>query len=155
MEVCCRRAEQSDAARIIEFNQRLASETEGKTLPPETICRGVERGLQRHPEVQYFVAEADGTVVGQLMFTREWSDWRDGWMLWLQSVYVDRDFRRRGVFQRLLEQSVQVLMNDEDVVGVRLYVERENDSAIAVYRQLGFRDAGYHIFERLVQESTI
>ena len=76
-------------------------------------------------------------------------------MLWLQSVYVDRDFRRRGVFQRLLEQSVQVLMNDEDVVGVRLYVERENDSAIAVYRQLGFRDAGYHIFERLVQESTI
>ena len=81
-----RRANISDVDRITEFNCRLAQETEGKQLDTATVTRGVSRGLLLAPEVLYFVAEKDGTVVGQVMLTREWSDWRDGWMLWIQSV---------------------------------------------------------------------
>jgi len=87
-------------------NQCLALESEGARLDPDILRRGIERGLSRFPEVQYFVAEISGRMVGQLMLTREWSDWRDGWLLWLQSVYVDREFRRQGVFRRLLEFSL-------------------------------------------------
>ena len=81
-----RRAHDGDVATIVEFNLQLALETEGKALNPQTMQQGVSRGMQQFPEAQYFVVECDRQVVGQLMFTREWSDWRNGWMLWLQST---------------------------------------------------------------------
>ena len=142
-----RRAAIPDVDTIARFNIQLAMETEEKALHAETIRQGVAAGLQYFPEVQYFVAEASGRVVGQLMFTREWSDWRNGWMLWLQSVYVPLQFRDRGVFRGLLDFALQAVSADQQAVGVRLYAERDNRDAIAVYERLGFQDAGYRILE--------
>ena len=140
-----------DAAVIADFNCRLARETENRELPAETVLRGVQRGLQQGDEVQYWVAEqrVDQTwrVVGQLMLTREWSDWRDGWMVWLQSVYVISDVRRQGVFRQLLDNVTQRLRQDDDVVVLRLYVEHDNLRAMETYRRLGFRDTGYLVLE--------
>ena len=143
-----RRATESDAARIAHLNQLLAEETEGRRLPEEVVLSGVRRGLQLDPEVRYFVAESSGTVVGQLMLTREWSDWRNGWMLWLQSVYVVAGCRRQGVFRRLLEFGLDHCRRSDQPVCIRLYVEEENDAATAVYRRLGFGSAGYRVMER-------
>lgn len=145
--VSFRRATDQDINSIALFNSQLAEETEGKLLDPETIQSGVATGLRHFPEVQYFVAESADSVVGQLMFTREWSDWRNGWMLWLQSVYVQLDFRKQGVFRELLDFALQTVSVDQPSVGVRLYAERDNHAAIAIYEHLGFQDAGYRILE--------
>ena len=142
-----RRATSQDAEVLAEFNCRLASETEGKTLNRETVSSGVANGLSAGDEVAYFVAEVEARVVGQLMLTREWSDWRDGWIYWLQSVYVHADFRGQGVFRQLLQHVQRLLQQRGDVACLRLYVEEENQPAIETYRRLGFQDPGYRVME--------
>lgn len=146
--VSFRMARMSDAEVLADFNARLAMETEGKLLDPETVRRGVLRGLQLAPEVRYFVAEHRGQVIGQLMLTREWSDWRNGWMIWLQSVYVHADFRGRGVFRTLLQSALQTVDESDSPACVRLYVEHHNEAAKSCYRSLGFVDSGYLVMER-------
>lgn len=139
---------------IADYNCRLAKETEGRILDADVVRKGVRRGLQLSPEVRYFVAEFQGRVIGQIMFTREWSDWRDGWMIWLQSVYVAADFRRCGVFRRLLETSLQAIESEATVVCLRLYVEHDNDAAKSCYRALGFTDSGYQVMEAPAQRKS-
>ncbi|MBL8815828.1 MAG: GNAT family N-acetyltransferase [Planctomyces sp.] len=146
-----RRAESADAEILTEFNCRLALETENKALNRETVLSGVRRGLSVGDEVQYWVAEheePDGwKIVGQLMLTREWSDWRNGWMVWLQSVYVHENYRRSGVFRTLFERVAQHVRSQAENVAFRLYVEHENEHAISTYTRLGFGNAGYLVME--------
>ncbi len=146
--VAYRPARLTDADILADFNARLAMETEGKPLDKSTIENGVRRALELAPEVRYFVAESADHVVGQLMLTREWSDWRNGWMIWLQSVYVHADFRGRGVFRSLLNYALQTVEQTDSPVCVRLYVEHHNEAAMKCYRSLGFADSGYLVMER-------
>ena len=145
-----RPADLQDLEVLVDFNCRLARETEGRELPRDVVSRGVARGLERSPEVQYFVAASDQSPLGVLMLTREWSDWRDGWLAWLQSVYVAPPHRGQGVFRSLLNHVLECLKNDADVVGVRLYVENANQQAQQVYRRAGFCDPHYKVLERLL-----
>lgn len=147
MAVTIRLAEIQDAGTIAEFNRRMARETEHKELDGTVLARGVARVFEEARRGFYLVAEADGEVVGQLMVTFEWSDWRDGWFWWVQSVYVRPDHRRRGVFQTLYQATLDRARAAGDVVGVRLYVERDNATAQATYRHLGMGDAGYLVWE--------
>jgi GNAT superfamily N-acetyltransferase len=146
-----RDARPEDAATIVAFNRALAAETEARTLPPDVLDRGVRRLLADPDRGRYFVAVVDDDrherVVGQLMITREWSDWRDGWFLWIQSVYVDPAFRRRGVYRALHQHVVDVGRAAGDVCGVRLYVERGNDRARRTYVALGMEHA-YDVMEQ-------
>ncbi|MEZ6128022.1 MAG: GNAT family N-acetyltransferase [Planctomycetaceae bacterium] len=145
-------ADPDDVDVLTDFNCRLALETERKILDPVTVRNGVTRGLSVGEEVQYWVADEDGVVAGQLMLTREWSDWRDGWMYWLQSVYVVAERRGQGVFRRLLEHVMQQLRNRTDVCCLRLYVEDENHAAMESYRRLGFEEPGYRVMEVSLQQ---
>lgn len=146
-----RAAQSSDANGMANLNCRLALETEGKELDHATVLAGVQRGLELAPEVRYFVAEAESGVVGQVMITREWSDWRNGWMVWLQSVYVDNEYRGRGVFRGLLNCAMEAACAEDTIVNIRLYVEHANQPAMSVYRKLGFVSAGYEVMERQVE----
>lgn len=148
MTITFRRAIPRDAAVIAGMNQQLADETEGRRLPSEVVLAGVQQGLLLDPEVRYFVAAFDGLPVGQLMLTREWSDWRNGWMLWLQSVYVSPLYRRQGVFRDLLNFALTSCRKTDNAVCVRLYVEHQNEAAVEVYGKLGFGDTGYRVMER-------
>src|SRR5438128_1174688 len=103
MPLCIRPATLDDADVIVEFNRRLAEESEGKALDLSLLRPGVEAGLADPNKGVYFVAEDDGVLVGQIMITAEWSDWRNGWFWWIQSVYVCPDHRRRGVFRSLFK----------------------------------------------------
>jgi GNAT superfamily N-acetyltransferase len=141
-------ARPSDIPAIVEFNAALARETEHKELPLDILTRGVTRLLDK-PEVgQYFVAEVDGKIVGCMMITYEWSDWRDGLIYWLQSVYVRAEYRRRGVFRALLSAVEQKAKSSPDVCGIRLYVERENAPAQATYQKHGLGPTPYQVMER-------
>ncbi|MFL5341214.1 MAG: GNAT family N-acetyltransferase [Gemmataceae bacterium] len=145
MTVTIRSATPADAGVIAEYNHRLALETENKVLDPPVLAAGVARVLGDPSRGLYFVAEAGGDVVGQLMVTFEWSDWRNGWVWWLQSVYVRADRRGRGVFRRLFEFALAKAKAAGDVVSVRLYVEKENAPAIATYERLGFENMHFNL----------
>jgi len=150
MTLTIRRADPRDAAMIAEFNRRMARETEHKALDPAVLGRGVARVFTDPARGFYLAAEADCEVVGQLMVTYEWSDWRDGWFWWVQSVYVREDHRRHGVFRALYAELTRQARSAGDVVGVRLYVEKDNARAQATYQHLGMGDAGYLVWEVLL-----
>jgi ribosomal protein S18 acetylase RimI-like enzyme len=137
-----------DAATIVDFNLRLALETEKKELELTVVTAGVD-AILRDPRLgRYFVAVDGDRILGQLMVTEEWSDWRNGRILWLQSVYVDAAARGRGVFRRMLAQ-VHKIGRSEGVVGIRLYVENTNRRAQETYVRYGFADAGYRVLEQI------
>ena len=146
-EITIRPACYSDWPVIADYNTRLAWESEQKRLDPAKIEPGVQAVLNDPTKGRYFVAEADGRVVGQLMHTWEWSDWRNGQIWWLQSVYVSPEHRQQGVFRQLFEHMV-ALAAEEGVLGVRLYVEDHNARAQQTYQQLGLTSAGYRVMER-------
>ena len=147
MDLHIRNGLPADVETITEFNRRLASETEEIALHMPTLRSGVERVLADPSLGRYFVALSGDRIVGQLMITYEWSDWRDGFIWWLQSVYVEREARRQGVFRRLFEHVVD-LSSREGALGTRLYVENANDIARETYERLGFVDASYRVLER-------
>lgn len=147
-DVAIRPARLDDAATIVDFNHRLALESEGKNLDHDTLAKGVE-AILRDPRLgRYFVAVAGERLVGQTMVTEEWSDWRNGTIWWLQSVYVDAAWRGRGVFRRLLNKVI-AQARESGVIGLRLYVERHNERAQETYRRSGFVDGGYLVMERI------
>ena len=147
--ITIRRAAAQDAQALIDFNRAMALETERKELLPEVIGAGVRALLANPAAGFYLVAEADGQVIGALMLTMEWSDWRNGSFWWIQSVYVRPEYRRRGIYTRLYRHVQRLAAGDPGVCGFRLYVERENAAAQAVYRGLGMSETHYRVFEEL------
>jgi GNAT superfamily N-acetyltransferase len=145
--VFIRQATAGDRDVIAELNTRLAWETERIRLDPDRIRDGVTAVLDGHGEAFYFIAESDSGVVGQLMLTREWSDWRNGWFYWIQSVYVRETVRQKGVFRRLFHAAQDWVRSQSDAVGVRLYVEEHNTAAAETYARLGLLPTGYRVME--------
>lgn len=142
-----RRATLSDASTIADFNARMAWETEHRQLDSARVKRGVAALLKDPAKGTYFVAAENGAIVGQLLVTPEWSDWRNGNFWWIQSVYVVPEFRRRGVFRQLFAHVRKLAKSRRDVCGLRLYVETANHRAQRTYRRLAMLAAPYKIFE--------
>lgn len=143
-----RSARPDDEATIVEWNCLLARETEAKELDRARIVPGVRAVLADARKGRYFIAEIGGAPAGQLMHTYEWSDWRNGQIWWLQSVYVPAQHRKGGVFRALYDHLVAAAEADPEVVALRLYAETHNEAALATYRRLGMKDAGYLVLER-------
>lgn len=152
-----RNAVKSDLDAIFRFNQQLAWETEARHLPDDVLRQGILAALIEPNRLHYWVAvESDvaDVAVGQAAVSYEWSDWRNGWIWWLQSVYVDTRFRGQGVFKALLDSIHEAARQDRHVIGLRLYVEHENARARAVYDKVGFVPAGYDVMELLWGDLT-
>jgi ribosomal protein S18 acetylase RimI-like enzyme len=146
-----RAARREDAPVLAAFNRAMAQETEGKELT--LVERGVQRMFEDPTLGRYFVACDGDDVVGCLMLTTEWSDWRDGVFWWIQSVYVAPAHRQRGVYRALHAHVEAAARAQGDVVGLRLYVERHNARAQATYAKLGMRDAGYVVMEQPIERA--
>jgi GNAT superfamily N-acetyltransferase len=139
----------NDHATVVEFNRLLAEESEGKRLDLELLGPGVRAALADPTKARYYLACRQENPVGQVMLTFEWSDWRNGEIWWIQSVYVRPDHRRQGVYRALHEHVSQLAMDTPGVVGLRLYVDERNLRAQQTYRRLGLRPAGYFVMENL------
>lgn len=148
MKISVREARREDIAAIVRFNALLAHETEGRTLDERVLRQGVENALLNPHLCHYFVATMGETVVGQCMVTREWSDWRNGCIWWLQSVYVEEAWRNQGVFRALFEHVEEAARADRGAVALRLYVERENHQAMRAYERVGMSPRGYVFYEK-------
>ena len=146
MSFLIRPARPADAPFIVDANCRMALETEDLALDRPTVELGVAAVLQDSTKGLYFLAEENGRPVGQLMVTFEWSDWRNGNLWWLQSVYVAPEFRRQGVFTALYRH-LRALAEQSGAAGVRLYVEENNAIAQQTYRRLGMDMTHYRVME--------
>ena len=142
-----RDATPADLPFIVAANTALAAETEGQALEPAVLQAGVQAVLADPRLGHYYLAERDGQVLGQLMTTFEWSDWRNGLFLWIQSVYVMPGHRGDGVFKALFEHLAGVARQDPRVCGIRLYVDRGNQKAQSVYGRLGMHRSNYGVME--------
>jgi ribosomal protein S18 acetylase RimI-like enzyme len=146
-DITVRPARQDDVSLMARWAEAMAMETEDKQLDGAVVRRGIQRALDDPARGRFFIAESAGRPVGTLMLTPEWSDWRDGWWWWIQSVYVDIDFRRRGVYRALYAHVLALAQADPEVRGLRLYVEEENTNARRTYEFLGMKHAGYAMYE--------
>ncbi|MDF2612366.1 MAG: GCN5-related N-acetyltransferase [Clostridia bacterium] len=142
-----RKATINDLEMIAEYNYLLARETEDKLLDMRRLTKGVRALLEDEGKGIYHVCEIEGRVVGQIMYTYEWSDWRNGVYLWVQSVYVDASYRKQGVFKALYNTVKEICDQDEQIVGIRLYVEKENHTAKKTYQNLGMEECNYFMYE--------
>lgn len=144
-----RLANSDDQEVIADFNIAMALETEHKRLHPPTVAIGVGKVLAGEANAFYLLATHQKQVIGSLMITEEWSDWRAKRIWWIQSVYVGVGFRRQGVFTKLFEDLTQLADAQGDVCGFRLYVEKDNTIAQATYHSLDMQDSGYYLFETM------
>jgi ribosomal protein S18 acetylase RimI-like enzyme len=147
-QVMVRPAALSDLDVLVRFSAAMAMETEGRMLDLARLRQGTRAVLESADRGYYLVAEAMSGVVGQLLITYEWSDWRNGVFWWIQSVYVDPSARGQGVYRAMHTQVLQDARRQGNVCGLRLYVEKQNAAALEVYRRLGLGVTTYRIYEQ-------
>ena len=147
MEPKIRLAKIDDSHTIAGFQLKMAIETENLKLDSETVQKGVKAVFEKPELGQYFVAENDGKIIASMLTTFEWSDWRNAQVWWLQSVYVLPEFRQQGIFTKMYE-FVKILADmNENVGGIRLYVDKTNVRAQQVYKAVGMNGEHYQVFE--------
>ena len=144
-----RTAKISDAEAITEQNISLARESENIIINSKIVLAGVKALLSDKNKGFYIVAEENDRIVGQLMITCEWSDWRNKLIWWVQSVYVQKDWRKKGVFTQLLNY-IQQKADGQKVVFLRLYIHKQNRSALKVYEKMGWKQEPYMVYRLLL-----
>ncbi len=144
-----RPATRSDVPHIVDFQLAMAQESEGVELDAMTVRRGVAAVFDEPAKASYWVAEDDGRPVGVLMTVPEWSDWRNGTVQWVHSVYVVPEARKQGVFRAMYERLRRMVEEAPDLVGLRLYVDKRNAAAQRVYEALGMSKEHYDLYEWL------
>jgi ribosomal protein S18 acetylase RimI-like enzyme len=142
-----REATRKDIPVLIDFQVRMARETENLTLDQVTLSRGVHAVFDDPAKGKYYVADNGDEIAGCLMTTYEWSDWRDGTVLWIQSVFIAEAHRRKGVFKKMYLHIRDLVVRDPAIRGIRLYVDSTNTSAQEVYTTLGMNGNHYKVFE--------
>ena len=144
-----RKANLSDSERIVELQLRMAKETEGLDLNRDVVSKGVCGVFQEPSRGTYWVVEEKGEVLGVLLAIPEWSDWRNGTVLWIHSLYVVPEARGRGVFKKLYLNLKEQVEKSPELVGLRLYVDKKNKSAKQIYEKLGMSKDHYELYEWL------
>ncbi|MBS1557914.1 MAG: GNAT family N-acetyltransferase [Bacteroidetes bacterium] len=147
-----REATEKDIPDLIDFQLKMALETENITLEISSLTRGIQRMFKDPTKGRYYVAEEKNEVVGCLMTTSEWSDWRDGTILWIQSVYVVKAHRSQGVFKKLYAHIQQLVNEAPDLKGIRLYVDKSNTAAQRTYQQTGMNGDHYMMYEWMKED---
>jgi GNAT superfamily N-acetyltransferase len=146
-KITCREAQSSDLGRIVEFQLAMALETEGLCLDAETCNKGVHAVVQNPYLGKYYVAEIGEHVIGSLLIIPEWSDWRNGVVWWIHSVYVMPNERGQGVFSEFYRMIQEEGKKRDDFRGLRLYVDKRNVRAQKVYQKLGMSNHHYELYE--------
>jgi len=144
-----RKATTSDIVSIVDFQLKMAAETEGVQLDEPTVFKGVSAVVEDNSKGQYYVTEINGKVVASLLTTFEWSDWRNGTILWIQSVYVLKEFRRKGIYRNMYSHIKTLVLENEKLNGIRLYADKSNLPAQKTYQELGMNHDHYITFEWL------
>ena len=142
-----RYAKPKDLGSIVDFQQRMATETEGLQLDTHVLIKGIEAVLRDNTKGRYLIAVSGTKPVGMLLTTYEWSDWQNGTVIWIQSLFVENEFRRKGVFKKMYQYLKEQVLSDSALKGIRLYVDKTNTKAIETYNSIGMNGDHYQTFE--------
>lgn len=142
-----RQANKEDYEAIAAFQLKMALETENLELDEETVRKGVLSAMEDPAKGKYFVGVENEKIISSLLVTFEWSDWRNKWVLWIQSVYVLPEYRKQGLFNKMYQTVKEWAEQDDEVSGIRLYVDKTNQRAIEVYKRVGMNGEHYQLFE--------
>jgi len=149
-----RQATINDQQSIVNFQLAMANETEGIELDRPTVEQGVKAVISDNTKGNYYVTEINGQVISSLLTTFEWSDWRNGTILWIQSVYVLPEFRRKGVYREMYSHIKDLVLTTNDLNGIRLYADKSNHPAQKTYESLGMNQDHYVMFEWMKEETS-
>lgn len=138
-------AKLQDAYKIAQNNIMLAEESENMKIQYEKVLKGVRGIIADKKKGFYLVIEQENEILGQIMVTYEWSDWRGKNIWWLQSIYVQEKWRRKGLMGKMLEE-IKKMSREYDVFAIRLYVHEGNKNAIEAYEHIGMEKSPYYIF---------
>ena len=147
LNIIIREACESDLLSLVEYNLALAKETENLDLNKDTLRLGIQNSFALQG-CHYFVAETEGNVVGQTMITSEWSDWRNGTIWWMQSVYVHPSYRKQGVFSKIFKHIETIAKKNHTIQSLRLYVMKNNQAGLKTYQNVGMNNSGYLVYEK-------
>ena len=147
LNIIIREACESDLPSLVEYNLALARETENLDLNKDTLRLGIQNSFALQG-CHYFVAETEGNVVGQTMITSEWSDWRNGTIWWMQSVYVHPSYRKQGVFSKIFKHIETIAKKKSTIQSLRLYVMQNNQAGLKTYQSVGMNNTGYLVYEK-------
>jgi len=147
LNIIIREACESDLSSLVEYNLALAKETENLDLNKDTLRLGIQNSFALQG-CHYFVAETEGNVVGQTMITSEWSDWRNGTIWWMQSVYVHPSYRKQGVFSKIFKHIETIAKKKSTIQSLRLYVMQNNQAGLKTYQSVGMNNTGYLVYEK-------
>lgn len=142
-------AKKTDVSAIVQFQMAMAEETENIKLHQPRVEKGVEEVINDNTKGRYYVAEKKGEIIGSLLTTYEWSDWRNGTVLWIQSVFILPEFRRKGVYSKMYSHLKEMVLQEESLKGIRLYADKDNKAAQKTYKKLGMSPDHYITFEWL------
>ncbi len=142
-----RYATKNDIPFIADFNSAMAKETEGKPLDFQLLMAGVNAVINDEEKGFYLVAIENDTIIGQLLVTKEWSDWRNGYFWWIQSVYVHLDYRNQHVFKAMFQYVKNLARDEGNICGLRLYVDKSNSIAKNVYQNMGWVETEYLMYK--------
>lgn len=147
MKIFIRDGQKADIPKIVEFQIAMAKETESLDLDKITVKKGVRAVFEDSSKGWYFVATMDDKLIASTLLTPEWSDWRNGVVYWMQSVYVLPEYRGKKVFSKMYDHIQKIAMKDGKIMGLRLYVDKTNHKAQKVYEKLGMDGSHYKLFE--------
>lgn len=147
MKIYIRDGQKADIPGIVEFQIAMAKETESLDLDKSAVNKGVRAVFDDSSKGRYFVAAEDDKLIASTLLTPEWSDWRNGFVYWLQSVYVLPEYRGKKVFSKMYAHIQNISLKDEKIMGLRLYVDKTNHKAQKVYEKLGMDGSHYKLFE--------
>lgn len=142
-----RKGKRSDAEHITDFQVRMAKETEQIDLDRDIVNKGVNAVFNSPAKGIYFVAESGKKIIASLLITFEWSDWHNGNVYWIHSVYVLPEFRKKGVFKTMYLHLKNIAQKEKNIRGLRLYVDKTNTNARKVYETMGMDSNHYLLFE--------
>ena len=142
-----RKANVNDLKVLVDFQQRLARESEGLELDVAKLTAGMKALLEDPAKGIYYLVEDSRQPVACHLITYEWSDWRNGLVWWLQSVYVIEAYRKKGVFRMMYDNIMRMIREDEGLIGLRLYVDKSNERAMKVYTSMGMNGDHYTVYE--------
>ena len=147
MNIIIRSAEEKDLDNIIDYQIQMALETEEIHLDRATLVEGVRTAFSDIRKGRYFMADFDNEAVGSFLITYEWSDWRNGNILWMQSVFVEKEYRKIGVFKEMYKHLLIMVESDDQLKGIRLYVDKTNTTAQKAYERMGMENHHYEMYE--------
>lgn len=147
MKITIQKATAEHIGVLIDFQQRLALESEGIKLNGETLRKGMKAMFVDPSKGIYYVVKEEHEIIGCHMITYEWSDWRNGMVWWLQSVYVKESYRKKGIFKMMYDNLINIIKKDPQLIGLRLYVDKSNERALKVYEAMGMDGSHYTVYE--------